>query len=239
MSSMFENYEKPTKGNRYLKEIDKEKGVVVRLLQNPVFAWKDIAFEPAIGDQKAKKVVEEYFPYTDPKKRPKITKRLDLLDTLSGKERYVKHVWACMIFNQELKEVQYWEINVQAIMDGLIAADKNGYNLLETDLKITKTETMSNGKKSYTYAVVPMPPQQIQKLPDNVNQLIDDLNIDLARIFTSGNPFEVGSDEEEFVNEDGTPFIKNEPVDTTELPDPVEIAKELPAVDLDNIQTPF
>ena len=236
--SMFDNYEKPTKGNRYLKEIDPKTGVVVRLLQAPVFAWKDLAFEPAVGDEKAKKVIEDYFPYTDPKKRPVLTKRPDIKRYKSTDARYASHVWACLAFNQDLKEVQYFEIDKTDIMDGLVATDKSGYNLLDTDIKITRTETVSNGKKSNTYAVVPLPPNVKQELPPNIGEMITDLNIDLNRIFTSGNPFQE-IDDIEFVNSDGTAFNPNQTVDTPDLPDPAQVVNELPEIDLNEISTPF
>lgn len=229
--SLLENYTKPTNQNRYLQKI--ENGTIIRFLEAPVFGWKDIAFVKN-AEGKSEKVTESYWRYDPKTPKPQIKEHLDVLD-LNGKPRRPKHFWGCLIYNYNEKAIQYWELDKSGIQDDIMAIDKD-WDLLTTDLKISK-----EGEKMDTkYKVTNLPPNASRAFPEDIQDLLSALNPELNRIFTNGgNPFDDGEEDIEFVNSDGTPFNPSEPVDTTELPDPVATANELPEIDLNEIQTPF
>jgi hypothetical protein len=229
--SLLENYTKPTNQNRYLQKI--ENGTVIRFLQAPVFGWKDIAFVKN-NEGKSEKVTESYWKYDPTAPKPQIKEHLDVLD-LNGKPRRPRHFWGCLIWNYNDKAIQYWELDKSGIQDDIMAIDKD-WDLLSTDLKISK-----EGEKMDTkYKVTNLPPNASREFPKNINDLLSALNPDLNRVFTTGDPFEEDSDEFEFVNADGTPYVpQKEAVDTSNLPDPATTANELPEIDMDEINTPF
>lgn len=235
MSSMFTAYEAPVRLSKILneKDIDSD-GVILRFLKNPVFAWYDLIIQKGENGEKGKKLGEDYYSYTDPKKRPTLTKHLQVKG-YQGKERTVKHLWACLVYNQNTSDIQFFQLTNAYYQEQILSLDKKGYDLLITDLHITKT-LKPKTKDEYIYSVTPVPPNIQRELPATINQDITDLNVDLNRIFTTGNPFEAESDEDQFELEDM-------PTQTAPSPAPNDSdfvqSEPLPDIDLDEITTPF
>ena len=170
-------YEVPATIGNYMKFEDGDN--TFRILSSPVLGYK-------------------YWVDTkDGKRQPmrkRMTEALDMSQIPDPDE--VKHFWAMVVWNCDLKKIQILEItqkSIQRILRGLVKNVKWG-NPRDYDIVVNKT-----GKKMETrYTVTPDPKAPLDK---EVAKEYKEKIINLEALFTDGDPFET-----EKVNPDDIPL---------------------------------
>ena len=184
---------RPKGTNKYLTKFDEP--LVLRFIDGPLFGWKDLAFEKQ-ADGSNKKVVEDYWFETDPKtgekiKEPKNLDRPEILDNLTKRKRKARYFWATIVWNVQDQCIQYFELDKNQVIDGIIAVAKAGYDLDQTDLRIDRTGKGTDTK----YTVIAVPPNNQSTLPDNIEELKAEAKYDLLQVFKCGDPFKKDGDD--------------------------------------------
>ena len=170
MSFLPKDYKVPGSSNNYMKFEQGEN--LLRILSNPILGWEwwtsDTNNEGKEVRTPHKVKEEEGVP----------------MDAIDADGRGVKHFWAMVVWNYQVKKVQILEITQKGIQKAIRALEKSkGWGDPKNyDLSITKT-----GEKLETeYSVMPVPPTELDK---DIVKKFKETKVDLEALYKGDDPF--------------------------------------------------
>lgn len=107
-------------------------------------------------------------------------------------QKQAKHFWSFVVVNKTNNEIQILQLTQKTVMQQIqgLVGSKNWGDPREYDIVITKEKT---GSEAYDvkYSVTPGPKE---KLDEGVKALVAAMEIDLGKLFTNEDPFELSKE---------------------------------------------
>lgn len=167
MSMFPDNFEVPSSSSKFLRKFE-EGDTKILMLTKPILGWKKQEFG---DDNKPVEGSFDIWSYPDQKTKPH-----DKAQFFMG----------FMAYNHRTNEVCYCEMTQKGLINDLANLDRNEYDLLDTDVVITRKGSTRDNTE---YKVAPVAPRSNIGLSEEIKAKFAEVKFDLDKVFKDGNPF--------------------------------------------------